>query len=673
MTTLIKTLLGILVVALIGLGIFLYTGSRDTDAYVDPTGTPSIPAPTSQALEPAKPQSAAGTAGTSDVEATDLTRREVQTIADDRADSAQGVRGTVVGEFGEAVPDAEVYLMPGIGKDAIRMHTRFQQGVRFPPVAATRTGPDGKFQLGVKEWQEGSTYQITVLHPDYCDHKIPDFQPQPNDWYDAEKIELEKGAAIFGQVTDEAGAAIAAATVTVRDGTGLLNLAPVPGREDGIVATTDGGGGYQIQNLDAKTIYTITVSAEGYAKESKAAVQLDPQATGGRQQFDFRLVPGLDIGGMVANPKGEPIRGARLTVASMSTVAPQVETVTADDRGLFLARGLREGAYVIAAEADGYQRAEEKPIQTGRTDVAIVMEKQGSVIVTVLDKRGRPLPAYECHLRPMFKEHSDFGNRVLSRTVTGARDGKVVIDGINPMNYVVEVMAAEHAKNYSAPFTIEESTQKPPEVTVRLDEGGSLAGVVTDEKGAPIAGATVSTRPDKWISNPFVEMFAISYKITKQDTKTDGQGRFQFDLLHPGAYQLEFEHHAYCKAVRNGSNVAVGEVTTLPNVELTKGCLVSGIARYDGKAMGQIQVHVNAVADQENPMPTNCKAVTDNAGAFLIEKRLPPGRYEVMAAAPTPGGPLLGLLLMQKSKKTFSIAAGQEHFELSIDLPKIDQ
>lgn len=670
MTTLTKTLLGLFVVTLTVLGIYFFQGQGP--AYLDPARPNGSSAPgesddrttppTVRATDPRTPAPPRSTAP-------EPSREELTSPAGDGAAFAQGVQGTIVDEFDRPLAGADVYLMPGMGVETVRMHRDFQDGVRFPPISAMVTAADGRFKLGVERWENDKEYQIKVLREGYTDHKITTY-PQPNDWLEMAPIQMKPGVVLFGRVTTETGLPVRDATITAKDASGILDVAPAPGREHGVTAITDLNGAYELSGLDPATMYLISVVAAGYAHEEADKVHLKD---GVRHQLDFKLVPGLDIGGTVSNPRGEPVIGAKITVATLSSQSHQMEVVHSDDRGRFLTSGLRAGPYVVIAEANGFQRAEEKPITAGHTDLSIVMEKQGSVIVTVLDKNGRTLPTYHCNLRPAFEGQDSFGNRVKSEAVNGARDGKHVITGIDPMNYVVEIFADGHAKNYSAPFTITEGAQTPPEVSVQLDEGGVIEGVVTDSSGEPIPGVRVATRPNKWIDHEFVKMFPIAYKISQQETKTDRSGHYRFNMLYPGSYQVEFVHDGYCPAVLDDNLVEVGKTTVIPRKALSRGCMVSGIARYDGKAIGQIQVRVNAVADPANPIYLSCKAFTDNQGAYLIDKRLPPGRYEVMAAPLMPSNPLLPIIYMAKSKRPFTIAEGQEHLELPIDLPKMHE
>ncbi|HEY2393185.1 MAG TPA: carboxypeptidase-like regulatory domain-containing protein, partial [Candidatus Angelobacter sp.] len=58
---------------------------------------------------------------------------------------------------------------------------------------------------------------------------------------------------LHGQITDQTGAVIPAASITVKNSSGLV-----------LSATSDGAGAYDVKNLPAGT-YTVSVTAKGFA------------------------------------------------------------------------------------------------------------------------------------------------------------------------------------------------------------------------------------------------------------------------------------------------------------------------------------------------------------------------------------------------------------------------
>ena len=100
-------------------------------------------------------------------------------------------------------------------------------------------------------------------------------------------------------------------------------------------------------------------------------------------------------------------------------------------------------------------------------------------------------------------------------------------------------------------------------------------------------------------------------------------------------------------------------------------CELSGIAWVDGKPAGQVRVNISGVRDDNNLAPFSCEAVTDNEGKFLLSKRLPPGKYQVMAAQSVQANPLIMLVQFNKSKRVFHITPGRESHALDVRLQSI--
>ena len=672
MTTQIKILLGLLLAAAAGLYITLFAGNNNPPDHDDPQNS-GVENPSDRAKNEVKEiQGDSGKREKQEVAQPkrDLVRKPV-TGTSSGAEYEQGVKGVVVDELDNPVADAEVYLMPGMGIEFMRMFREHQKGVRYPPIAQTVTGANGAFELGIETWKEGKDYEVRILHEDYCDHKLPRIVVQPKDWFDKGIIKLKTGVTVFGRVTTETGLPIPDATVAARDGSGTLNITPTPGRETGNTAMTDASGNYELKNLDPLAMVALSAIAENFAKDEKTEIQLFQG--GKRHQVDFQLVPGLDIAGFVVDAQGVAVRDATVTVSALSQKSRQVEETTTNTAGEFITSGLKAGVYAVMVKANGFLSADEKPIQAGTKDMNIVLEQQGKVSVTVLGKNDAPVANFLCNLKVAFDGQDTYGNPVVSKNVKGAKNGTVVIEGINPMTYVAEIFADGYAKNFSERFVISESTEEPPRITVRLNEGGYIHGFVRDTKGNPVKGVKIKTMPNGMIENPFTAIFQIPYTISTGNTTTAANGEFSFRMLYPGKYQLKFTHDRFCSDFTKDIVVEVGQQTELGEIKISRGCQVSGIARVDGKASGQIKINVSAVADPKNPIPFSCEAVSDNEGRFLLSKRLKPGKYEYMAAQQVQANPLLMLVQFNKSRKKFYIGENQEHLVLNIHIEKLKE
>ncbi|MHC5072965.1 MAG: carboxypeptidase regulatory-like domain-containing protein, partial [Planctomycetota bacterium] len=598
-------------------------------------------------------------------------RVEVTDADQSGKDYPQGIEGQLVDKAGYGVPGAKVYLMPGLGvKHAFELMRQHSEGRIFLPVAQTVSDENGKFMMGIERVEEGKVYEVRVIHTQFCDHKLPNIQFLEGDKVNVGRVTLKRGVVVEGRVMVKGtNYPVAEATVSIGNPNSTINIAPVPGRENGITAEVDASGHYRIENVDPVGIFKMTALAPDYSKEEKTDISLE---LGAVNRVDFELSPGFSIAGIITGPTGKPVPYAKITAYALSQKVSQTEETRTDQDGKFEVLGLQQGSFTIVAEAPGFVKGEDKPIPAGKKDVHIVLEKQGMVTVQVFSKSGSPLRSYQVWLKTHFDGQEIFGNTNVYKKVERSPTGTTTLEGIDPMDYVVEVQAKGHAKAYSEPFKIVASQQEVPKITVRMDEGGVIAGVLVNGAGQPIAGATVKTRPNKLIDNPLVEMFQVPYRITKTQVSTNKNGEFRINLLNDGLYQLRFIHRDYCTLTTNNTKVIGKEVTDIGQVRLVQGALLTGVVRVNGVPRGQVKVAVSSVADAQNPSPApfSCEAITDNQGTYILSKRLPPGSYEAYAAEQIQNNPFLMIVQMQKSKKSFRVPGNRKFVQLDINLAK---
>ncbi len=663
----------LILVLLVGLGTVVYILMfNDTDPDYGPID-PSTPAKT-QDPTPAEPGIKQGDAIEPERRPATPEPGRVEVTSTDQSGEnyPQGIEGYLVDKAGYGVPGAKVYLMPGLGvKHAFRLMREASEGRIFLPVAQTVSDDNGKFMMGIERVEDGRVYEVHVIHHKFCDHKMPNIQFLEEDWVDAGRIELQRGVIVEGRVTVKGtNYPIAEASVSIGNPNGAINIAPVPGRENGITAEADASGHYRIENVDPVGIFKMTAVAPDYAKAEKTEVSLN---VGTVNRVDFELSPGFSIAGIITGPTGKPVPYAKITAYALSQKVSQTEETRTNENGKFEVIGLQQGSFTVVAEAPGFVKGEDKPIPSGKQDVHIVLEKQGMVTVQVFGKSGTPQRNYQIWLKTYFEGQQIYGGTNVYKKVERAPNGITTLEGINPMDYVVEVHAKRHAKAYSEPFKILVSQTELPTVTVRLNEGGVIEGVVVNGAGQPIADATVKTKPNKLFDNPLVQMFQVPYRITKSQVQTNARGEFRIPLLNDGQYQVRFIHRDYCTLTTDDNKVIAGESTNVGQVRMIQGALLSGIVRVNGIPRGQVKVAVSSVPDgKETTTPTmfSCEAITDNNGQYILSKRLPPGTYEAYAAEQIQNNPFLMIVQMQNSKKSFRVSGNQKRRVLHINLNK---
>jgi hypothetical protein len=583
-------------------------------------------------------------------------------------DSKQGVTGRLVSQSGVPVAGALLYLLPApTDKTALRMLTQHQQGVLVPPIAKATSSVDGSFALGVRKWREGDKYVVCITHPDFCDHRLPNIASQPNDWWDCGNVTLGTGATVFGCVTNEDGLPVSGATVLIVDGSGMAGFPPTPGRERGLLTQTDPSGNYEIRIVTPDRLFAISAEAENYAMRQTNDFRL---AASVRHEADFQLVPGVEVAGTVIDPEGKALQGAAVTLAAMTVKADVKDKRFTDKDGGFFVSNLRPGPYSVTIEAEGYVKFEAKPIHVPVKDLEFTLERQGGIQITVLGKNNRPLSKYHVNIKVAFPGQAVFGKVVSSTEIGRAKAGSAMVGGVDPGTYVAEVFAKGHAKGFSERFTMAEGKTGFPQLTVKLNTGGSIVGTVSDTDGNPLPGVTLTTRPSGMIDNPLLAILQAPSTITRREGKTGEGGGFRLGLLNPGKYQLKITSEEHCAAYVHGIDVVLGQESEVHDIVMLRGCVVSGIAKVNGVATAQVAVSVNSIANRDNLAPFSAEAVSDNEGRFLLTKRLRPGKYEVSVAEQVQGNPLLKILQLSKSKREFVIPTGAEHHVLEVNLSK---
>ncbi len=593
-------------------------------------------------------------------------REVLPTLVGDGGNLKQGVAGRLIDADGFPIADAQIYLMPGLGKDALERMQRRKDGINSPPAAAGKSNEEGLFRMGIKEYREGDGYEVRIVHDQYCEKTLPNIHVQPEDFYDAGEITLVKGVTIRGSVTIAAtGLPTPGATVTLMNPQQSGQISPTPGRENGYVVETDASGNYSIPNVNKDGIFNLEATAPNFATEFKKNLRVRDQKS---LEINFALSRGYLIAGTVADPQGKPIAKAKVTAAALDGKSNQIEITYSDSEGNFSIPGLRESPFLMIAEATGYTKTQEKPVPAGKADLILSMERQGTVIVQVLDKAGRPQTNYNAHVKTQFPGQEYYGNTAVRKKVRGATDGVSELQGLDPMNYVVQITAHKHAKCYSEPFTITAGQQEPAKVEVNLHEGGILQGKVTDESGSPLAGIDLQTLPNRHIETPFHKIFQVPYIITKRKTKTDSEGNFRIPLLNEGKYRLELTSIDFCTVALDDLDVRTGDTNTVPTVTMIQGTLVTGTTMVKGKLSGQVKVTVSVVNDPLNPQPFSSEAISDNDGRFVLNKRLKPGDYTVHAAQMVQANPMMILVQYKKSKQNFTLHPGQNSHELKMHI-----
>lgn len=695
-------LLGLLLLlGLLVAGFFLFGGH-------EPARPPQVDhAPLADAAAPAN----AGTGSFPDAAAAGVVDRQAalpdqtSSAAERAAAYPQGLRGIATDERGRPLAGIDVYLVESLRNEPLLLPMLLQQGLPLGPLAATRSGPDGSFAVGLQVPTE-KLYELRLLSPRHARVRLGDLRVLPGEWHDVGAVILEPGRSIRGRVTIAGtGTPVPQAVVSLSSGSVFDDVAlrALPGFEHGHIAAVDAQGYYELTQTPTRGLFQLSAVAPGFARGLRQGIDLGAgdaaaASSDGTLVVDFGLLPGLSITGLVVDAAGAAVAQARVEAWPQGAATPPAVAMSGAD-GRFELLGLVTGDYRVRVLARGFLDQERRNVPAGSDDLRLVLEPRSRLRVRVLGADRQVLRRYQLGVRRWFPHASDALQGQIG-LVAELPDQRVRLDGMTdaaevtglpPGLFVLEVKAEGHAKTLSEPFALDASGQEL-ELTVPLDRGGRLRGRVVDETGQPLAGATVESQPHGAApDNPVWRMLAQAApeRITRSKAVTGADGGFELPLLARGHYQLQIDHGDACRLVLADVRIEAAGDRELPLLRLLRGAEVVGSVQWDGKVPTQAKVVLASAVEPEaapagaepgevpaTPPGLRLETVTDATGSFRLPRRVPPGRYEIRAAAVGTGDPdaqVFALIQqMQRSATTFQIHPGQAEVVLRLELRSHD-
>lgn len=611
------------------------------------------------------------------------TRVAVKPPSDSNRDAAQGIRGRVTLPGGAAAPDIDVYLLRSSTADALSIYLANRRGQKIEPLGQVRTGTDGRFSIGLQK--AGETYDLRVVSPNHPEVQHKSVKVRPDDWYDTGDLELPIGSIVQGRVLDETGKfPIAEATVYLTLPGLNHQMLPTPGRERGIVTTTDGSGYFRYPNAPRDGIINLGAEAPDYAYTERPNLQIKPED---QNEFTIELARGQPIAGTIVDPTGRPIAGASILATAQSAKIPQTGNAMSSTDGSFALPLLRPGPYQLTVSATNYEEVIEKPVFAGAEDVRIVLEQRGRVKLRVLSAKGQPLKNYTVGLKRYFPNNPGSIGKVPEfrdvRVTPADYEGDyATIRNVPNGEFVFQIIENDHAKTLSQPFTMTAEKQSPS-VDVTLVLGASISGQVVDDQGRPVAGATVVTDMNGGVAidTGFFEMFRsfLPDKHTTSSEKTNSNGEFRLRRLAFADYMLRVSHPDFCEGmVLEIKLESDGEDRNVGQIQLRRGAVVEGTCRLGGRGTGQIKVMIGPptgykpeldAAGKPKGVMFTATATTDGDGLYRFLKRVPPGTYKIHAFKEAGSDDVFGRFKqMKETERPLIITIGQDQSVQNFDL-----
>jgi large repetitive protein len=310
------------------------------------------------------------------------------------------------------------------------------------------------------------------------------------------EVILQPGALIEGRVLAPGGRPLAGAYIRSVDRTARMI-------RETEAAMSDGDGYYRMHSV-APGIRTFAAEHSEYRKATRE-LEVKP----GRSSLDFVLEGGVDVSGRVVDDAGLPVSGVQVVLRegwrSWGRAASGPD-------GSFTLQGVAEGAYRIVVEKQGYARDEEgQELTVGGGPVSGVemrLSRGGSIVGQISGLDFPQLSRVQVRV-----DGSDNFARV-------SPDGSYRIDHVMPGE--LRVVATLGSRQTEGKVELE-----PGAAEARLDlsfaEGLVLSGTVV-RNGEPL-------------QNRFVALNAPG--VASRSSSTDHEGRFRFEGLEEGKYDLE--------------------------------------------------------------------------------------------------------------------------------------
>lgn len=401
------------------------------------------------------------------------------------------LEGLVLDEHEQPVPAAEVRISSSPGR-------------------TTKTDSDGSFSF---DKLLGRTYVVRARAGD----KIGRATAKATARAEPVVIRLAPGTALTVTVIDGASRApIAGATVLRLD-------------SEDEQTTTDARGQATLHGLDDGWVQVVA-SAPGYgpATGSKGVGQGDKQVS-----LELALTKGAAVSGRVVDEAGQAVAGARVWATDASnawegSAGERLAQTTGKDGG-FTLPALSAGSYLFFAKDETHAPAVTAPVAVAgeqpTTGVEIVMKAAAVVAGVVIDRDRQPVPYATVTL-----SSKQYSAGMTYRQAAADDKGRFVVTGLPR---AALRLRAEGEEASSAVVDVDlAATPERRDLELVLDRTGTIAGVVVDGDGEPVAEATVTAFPD-FLAGQVDFVLASTATAT-----TDGGGRFTLRGLEDGSYRL---------------------------------------------------------------------------------------------------------------------------------------
>ena len=528
---------------------------------------------------------------------------------------SSAVEGRTVDPDGKPVAGAAVAINPAgptaMGRGYVMVSTATMK--------ETRSGDDGSFRI---EDVSPGTWELKAAAAGHLSVEMSSLEVRSAQDLTGVEVVLAPGAVVEGRVLSPGSRPVAGAEVEPVEprvmGPRIL-LRPTR-------AVTDGDGYYRLDGVSPGD-RTFRAERDGF----RAAVR-DLEVRPGENALDFSLEAGAEISGRVVDDDGTPVSTARVVLYEGYNSWNLPSAVSRPD-GTFVLAGVADGSYRIAAEKEGYARTrgQDLTVAGNASGIEVKLSAGGAIAGQLSGLDFTELAQARVWVDQEFHE-----GRVLA-------DGTYRIDNVEPGEH--RVFASLRGERQTDGRVTLEPDAREARLDLELGDGYRLSGRVL-RNDEPVRGENVS------LGGP---------GVTGRWAKTDHEGRFRFEGLEAGTYDLTLidsrgqAHHKETVELAHDAEVELD----LLSVTLAGRVLDSS----DKLPLAGVRVSLLPPRGGEVNSGSflRLEAVTDSRGAFRLPD-VPGGSWRVQAVLEgyTPGD------------QTLEVSASSAAEELEIALQATD-
>jgi len=300
----------------------------------------------------------------------------------------------------------------------------------------------------------------------------------------------------------------------------------------------------------------------------------------------LRVVPTVPLHGCVLSPDGRPVAGARVSCME----SPAGDAIT-DRQGRFTLRNVRDRLPFnrVLACKDGLLGFTD--VRGSGEEVLVTLSPRATLEGRVVDEAGRPVGGVRVSASGNIARE---GTDTYTRSAWTRRDGTFRIEDLDDDGQYR--VSADHPDFESVEVPVTLPLASPFPIVLRRPK--ILSGRVVDEKGQPIAGASIG-----------------------RDTVSDADGRFVLRVDSGDRVQEQIRAHGYQAGYL--SEDSLQEDGSLL-VTLRPGRRVEGtVLDLEGRPLPAVRIHAGLVDGFESGW-----ALSDIAGKFVIDG-LAEGEYTI--------------------------------------------